>query len=296
VVLLSWVAIGAVQPEPTRAPDLVARGLAWYEQKDYYKAIADFNSAIRLDPNYAHAYACRAQAWAKRHYRDRETDDYTQAIRLDPTNVGYRVARADSLGAQGLHEEAIADYDDAIHMEPNNPRLYIARGNEWRRHLKLDAALADYDRAIQLDPNEITPYICRVLVTKQRRAFDKAVFELSELLRMAPDNAEIHRLLARILATCNWETVRDGHRAVREATRACELTAWRDPDCLDTLAAAYAETGDFPSAVRWQSRAIQLLRQNVPSVLKRAMDFGGRRGVSFDDRLAFYKRKRPCRE
>jgi tetratricopeptide (TPR) repeat protein len=145
-------------------------------------------------------------------------------------------------------------------------------------------------------PGGTIPYICRALVWRQRRIFDRAILELSQLVQMAPDNAEAHRTLARILATCNNEAVRDGDRALQEAIRACELTSWRDPDCLDTLAAAYAETGDFQAAVQWQTKAIGLLRQNVPSALQRAMDFGGRRGVGFEGRLAFYKGKKPCRE
>ena len=81
-----------------------------------------------------------------------------------------------------------------------------------------------------------------------------------------------------------------------EATRACNLTQWRDPDCLDTLAAAYAETGAFDAAVEWQKEAIALARQQTTTPLQRALNFGGRRGVGFDDRLAFYKRRRPTRE
>jgi tetratricopeptide (TPR) repeat protein len=286
----------AAQPEPKTAPELAARGLTWIEQKEYDKAVDDATAALRLDPNYAPAYACRARAWALKHRLDREAADYTEAIRLDPGNAGYRLARAHSWSSQGRHEQAIADYDDAIRAEPENPSFYVARGNEWRRHLKLDAALADYERAIQLDRNYLTAYINHALIWKQRRAFDRAVFELTELVRLAPDNAEAHRTLARILATCNIETVRDGRRALAEATRACELTGWRDPDCLDTLATAYAELGDYPAAIQAQTRAIQLLAQDVPSALKRAMDFGGRRGVGFEARLAFYKAKKPCRE
>ena len=193
------------------------------------------------------------------------------------------------------------DYDDAIRLEPNNPSLYVARGNEWRRHVKLDLALADYNRAIQIDPNYIHAYICRALITKQRRAFAQAVFELSEIIRMAPENDEAHRNSRPDPGHLQRNAVRDGKRAVREATIACELTQWNDPDAVDTLAAAYAETGDYQSAVRWQTKAIALTGINPTVNVRRALK-AGRRGVvitarvGFEDRLAFYKRKRPCRE
>jgi tetratricopeptide (TPR) repeat protein len=286
----------AADPAPKTVPELLDRGLTLYNQKDFNPAIAAFSEAIRLDPNSARAYAYRAQAWGGKHYRDREIADLDQAIRLDPKNALYRISRAESWSSQGRHEQAMADYDDALRLEPNNPALYVARGNEWRRHVKLDLALIDYDRAIQLDPKYVHAYICRALITKQRRAFARAVVELSEIIRMAPDNAEVHRTLARILATCNDNAVRDGNRAVQEATLACELTHWSDPDGLDTLAAAYAETGDYQSAVEWQTRAMGLVPKNATTSLQRALNFGGRRGVGFEDRLAFYKRKRPCRE
>jgi hypothetical protein len=102
-----------------------------------------------------------------------------------------------------------------------------------------------------------------------------------------------------MLATSHEDQYRNGKWALEEATRACELSHWIDPDAYDTLAAACAETGDFASAVRWQNLAIKLVKQRFPSALqKKAVSMGGGRGagVGFEDRLAFYKSKKPIRE
>jgi len=285
-----------IEHERKQAVDVVARGKAHLAKQEYDDAIEDFTEAVRLDPAYAAAYAGRAEAWARKHYRDREVADFTVAIKLEPANTAYRVARAQSHSAQGRHEEAMADFNAALGTEPENPELWVARGNEWRRDLKLNEALADYSRAIQLKPDFTLAYISRGQTWRQRRDFGRAIQEFAEAARREPANALSHMYLARVLATCNDANSRNGKWAVDEATRACELTYWQDPDCLDTLAAACAENDDFPNAIKWQTRAIQRLRQKAPSILQRAMDFGGRKGIGFDDRLAFYKSRKPTRE
>jgi len=58
------------------------------------------------------------------------------------------------------------------------------------------------------------------------------------------------------LATSVEPTLRDGKAAVALATRACEATGFKDQKYLETLAASYAESGDFAQAIKWQQQAI----------------------------------------
>jgi len=44
---------------------------------------------------------------------------------------------------------------------------------------------------------------------------------------------------------------------VELATRACELSGWSDGPSLSTLAAAYAEVGQFQEATRWAEQALE---------------------------------------
>ena len=60
------------------------RGYAWYGKKEYDKAIADYNEAIRLDPKDAMAYYNRGCAWSGKKEYDKAIADYNEAIRLDP--------------------------------------------------------------------------------------------------------------------------------------------------------------------------------------------------------------------
>jgi hypothetical protein len=64
--------------------------------------------------------------------------------------------------------------------------------------------------------------------------------------------------MAWLLATCPDETYRDPNRAVELATKACELGRWKNAGHIDTLATACAESGDMESAVKWQTRAVEL--------------------------------------
>ena len=218
------------------------------------KAIEFFTGQIRDNPQDAFAYFMRARLWRDMKDMDRAVSDFDQAIRLEPA--------------------------DAI--------AYYNRGNAWLDKQVFDKAIADLTTSIRLDPKYGGAYGARAGAWRIKRQFHKAIQDYSDLGQIQPDNITGHRELARLLATCRNPKIRDGKRALTEANRACELTQWKDSSCLDTLAAACAETGDFPTAVKWQVQAIQ----HHPSDQASVLDWG----AGFEGRLANYKRGKPTRE
>jgi protein O-mannosyl-transferase len=106
---------------------------------------------------------------------------------------------------------------------------------------------------------------------------------LRDIATNAPDSPRMLDELAWLLATYPDSNSRDGTEAVRVAERACALTDRRVPAFLATLAAAYAETGDFsrgiaageealrraqaigdPDSVKLSENILMALREDLP--------------------------------
>jgi hypothetical protein len=81
-------------------------------------------------------------------------------------------------------------------------------------------------------------------------------------IRIDPNNTQAFTELGWISATCPLSDFRNGEKAVEAATRACELTDWKDHETISILAAAYSQAGDFDNAVKWQRKAEDLMPED----------------------------------
>jgi tetratricopeptide (TPR) repeat protein len=134
----------------------------------------------------------------------------------------------------------------------------IDRGNAAMDRKDFGTAIEEYSEAIRLDPDADAAYHNRGNAYADLGEYAKAIWDFRESIRLAPEEPESYSALAWLLATCPQEDLRNGKRAVELATRACELTNWRDANDLENLAAGYAECGQFEEAVKWQTKAVDL--------------------------------------
>jgi WD40 repeat protein/Flp pilus assembly protein TadD len=273
-------AAARLYPEKPRAS--VRRRSAAEEAKRGDKLIARADGMIRRDPKNPTWYGTRGWAWMNKNEFDKALADFNEAIRLDPKSRFHYGGRGWVWMNKKEFAKALADFDEQIRLEPKEALGYGNRG--WARmdQKEFDKALVDFNEAIRLEPENSVPYDNRSQLWRRKKEFDKALADLSDSIRLNPTNAFAHNNRAWLWATCADGRYRDGARAVESATRACELTDWKHASNVDTLAAAYAEHGEFDKAVRWQEEAIKLSPDGDQK--KRA-----------EERLRLYKEKKPFR-
>jgi tetratricopeptide (TPR) repeat protein len=206
--------------------------------------------------------------------------DYDEAIRLNPKDAAVYINRGNAWYAKQEYDQAFADYNEAIRLDPKNAIAYRNRGDVWYVKQAYDQAFADYNEAIRLDPKDAMAYSNRGVVWDVRKAYDQAFADYNEAIRLDPKNALAYSNRASLWATCPEAKYRDGQRAVESATLACKLSDWKDANHLDTLAAAYAQSGDFDMAVQCQKEALRLLSQGDEVTRN-----------NFGSRLALYQAK-----
>jgi len=130
----------------------------------------------------------------------------------------------------------------------------------------------------------------------QRRDLNQSILLLTQSLETDPKFAPPYNNLAWILATADEVGLRNGKEAVRLALKACELSNWKNPGYLDTLAAAYARAGDFDKAIQWQEKVLEgmkSLENRQEGALEPIKPYENDKTVELRRRLNLYRTHKP---
>jgi tetratricopeptide (TPR) repeat protein len=233
-------------------------GTALLQQGRAAEAMAEFREACRINPADAKAHSNLGVALCQQGRVEEGIAQYRQALEIDPAfaeahgNLGY------ALFQLGRIDDAIAEYREALRIDPANAKASGNLGNALARQGHADEAIARYRETIRINPADADTYYKLAGALLQNGQPGEAIAQLEKAFDLQPADLTIENTLAWMLAAAPETSLRDGARAVHLATQASRASGGDNPVILRTLAAAYAQAGQFPDAVQTAQKALQL--------------------------------------
>jgi tetratricopeptide (TPR) repeat protein len=185
---------------------------------------------------------------------------YLKAVKWSPAytdahyNLGFAYDR--------LHEreKAREQYAICLRLNPKQALVHFCLGNESLTDGDLNNAIENYRAELLVNPTHpLAHYQLAALLTQQNQP-EAAIEHYQDAIRLKPDWPATLNDFAWFLATQPDARFRNGKEAVQLATRASVLAGQKNPGALDTLAAAYAEAGQFNEALQTAKQASALAR------------------------------------
>lgn len=230
------------------------RGALYAQQKNFRQALADANQALRRDANLLPALRLKGVIYLEMERYDDAVRTFTQLRDKSKDDAGKLEAKtqiAYALSKQGKYKTASELLKKELEKQPDNVELL-------RSLADMELLFGHWGEADRL---------------------------YKRLLELDPKDSGVLNNYSWLLATCPEDQYRDAARALEYGKQAAEATLYAAPHILSTLAAAYAEGGDFESARSWSQKAVELGEKENHESLD-----------SLKKELESYKENKPWRE
>ena len=271
----------AIRLAPGDEEAIRQRARLYMRKKKYASALEDYGSLIRINPDVRN-YLCRAMAYASTGENAKAVADYTEAIRLEPDDPSTYSSRVNIYVKTGEWDKAIGDYTQLIRLHPDDRASYYGRSEAYFKKKDYEHAIADVSSALRVgtgDPeglehqrdstleqgivgghSTIIPLVDSLVMrgTAYSRIgeYEEAGKDFDKAMSAAETSPLGYNAAALFYATCPKPEFRNGAKAVDLAMQACKLSAWKNDEIIDTLAASEAEAGNWKEAVDYEKMAM----------------------------------------
>jgi tetratricopeptide (TPR) repeat protein len=228
------------------------------------------------------SWRASVQTW---YWRDSETlFKHALAVTKDndvaENNLGIVYLR------QGKLDEAISLLQAAVDLRPDNSPAHENLAKALLQKGQVADALIHYRKLLELQPDNIEVHnIVGTVLIQQGRIRD-GVEEWEKVLAIQPDNGNAMSNLAWVLATSPDDSLRNGGKAIQLAEEALRISGRRIPILFRTLAAAYAEIGEFSKAIQTAQQGVDLANSQGNSGL----------AAELQGNIALYEERQPLRD
>ncbi len=246
--------------EPDSIQGMLLRSLIAAHEERFSDAIKDMEVLVRHDPTNEH-WIQQLAAYYQMDKRPRlAIRVLDELVSGDPSNWQAFRSRGDARLSISEHKEAIEDYRRAVRIIETN----LAAKNETKpvdgQH-PARVELSQDSKSHLADEVEADAIAADVLGTSDDDAPEVpqiVVKKEDEVDQASESYSGLFNNLAWLLATSPDDALRNGQESLDLALKACEATEYKAAHIISTLAAAYAEVGNFEKAREWATKAVEM--------------------------------------
>ncbi len=234
--------------------------------------IAHYRSALQMQPNSWDAEYNLGTALVRKGQVDEAIRHCERAVGMRPTDPDAQVSLGDALLRKGRIDDAIDHYQKAMMASPDH---FLSRYGLCQALLEkgeLDSAIQVCRSALVLWPLDADCHTALAIALDEKGEPAEAIQHYEKALEVAPRSIPTLTNLAWLLATSPDASVRNGPKALDLASQADRLVGGTNTLVLRTLAAAYAEHGEFAKAIRTARSAMELARMHGEGSLTTDLD------------------------
>lgn len=227
------------------------------------QAVDEFKKAVEIRPYYAEAHFNLGIALSQPGPLQNlpgAISHFREALDLHPNYPEADYFLALVYYQKGDLDNSMAHLQKALAVRPNYEEAHFYLGHVFVDAGRPDEAIEQYQKALEIGPHYGEAYNEIANIMYKKNEFGKAIDNYEKALELKPDFLMARNNLAWLLSTCPNPDLRDGKRAVdlveKEIQKERQLALGKDPLLLRTLAAAYAQAGNFPDAVKTAQEAL----------------------------------------
>lgn len=164
-------------------------------------AIAEYQTALRIQPNFAIAHNDLGIAWAQTPGRLQDAiTEFQAALQIQPSYANAHMNLGNAWLQLGKLPEAIAEYRAALRIAPDDAKAHANLGNALAQTGRLPEAIAEYQAALRIRPNSAAIHDILGVALVQAGRLPEAITEFQAALERQPNDADTHELLGNALA------------------------------------------------------------------------------------------------
>ena len=260
-------------------------GIVFLQQGKIDDAIAHYRLALQMQADSWDAEYNLGTALVAKGQVDEAILHCERAVGMRPTDPDAQVSLGDALLRKGRIDDAIDHYQKAMMARADH---FLARYGLCQALLEkgeLDSAIQVCRSALVLWPLDADCHTALAIALEEKGEPAEAIEHYEKALEVAPRSISTLTNLAWLLATSPDASLRNGPKALDLASQAERLVGGTNTLVLRTLAAAYAENGQFANAIRTARSAMELARMHGENSL----------ATDLDQQIALYQLRMPYR-